>query len=238
MISLRLGVEEKKKTEQMREEWIANISHDLKTPLSSIKGYSEMLADEDYSFSQGETRYYAGVILDKTVYLADLIEDLRLNQQLQGKSLSMLRKRRNLTLFMRQVIIEILNHPNYSTRSLTFEASNEIILFNFDERLLKRSLVNLVMNALIHNPPETEIMISLEEEKEEIILIIEDTGRGMSETDLEKLFNRYYRGTNTTDFQGSGLGMAIAKELIEAHQGTLDVESQVNQGTKITITFS
>jgi len=111
---------------------------------------------------------------------------------------------------------------------------DEMIEYEFDQKLLKRSLVNLIMNALVHNPTETEIWISLRKHPQ-IIIEIKDNGQGMNQEDLEQLFQRYYRGTNTINYQGSGLGRSIAKEVIEAHSGEIVVESQVNMGTVIKI---
>lgn len=228
---------ERKKTKSQREKWISNISHDLKTPLSTIKGYSEILSDSDYELSKEETKRYAKKIHDKSIYMENMIAELRLNEQLIDEGLRIEKKEGNLTTFIKEVVIDILNHPEYSKRDILFEATDEIIIYSFNENLLKRSLENLIYNALIHNEQRTVVTVKVTRLKGNIILTIQDNGQGMNEEELEQLFNRYYRGSNTKSYKGSGLGMSIAKEVIEAHGGRITVQSVKNIGTEITITL-
>ena len=98
-----------------------------------------------------------------------------------------------------------------------------------------RCIENLIYSALIHNDKEIEVIVRLEKLPDHILIEIEDNGRGMTEEELDQLFNRYYRGSNTDNYKGTGLGMSIAKEVIEAHNGEIQVESEVDEGTKIRI---
>ncbi|MFA8440189.1 sensor histidine kinase [Pueribacillus sp. YX66] len=234
--NLKSSDRERRKNEKMREEWIANISHDLKTPLSTIKGYSEILADSDYHISKREIMHYSNIIFEKAVYMENMIEELRLNEKLRQNALILNKTQNDLTKFLRNIIIEILNHPNYSDRKINFNAPGEIIEYEIDKNLMKRCIENLIFNALIHNDQQTDVTVNLYK-REKIIIEIEDNGRGISMEDLDKLFNRYYRGTNTEDYKGAGLGMSIAKEVIEAHNGEITVESKLNVGTIIRITL-
>ncbi len=135
----------------MREEWISNISHDLKTPLSSIKGYAEILANEDYKISEDEIINYSNIILNKTDYMEEMIEELRLNEKLKNNVLNLNKTKGNLTKFLREIIIEILNHPDYGDRIIHFNSQDENVEFYFDKNLMERSITNLIFNALIHN---------------------------------------------------------------------------------------
>lgn len=91
----------------MREEWIANISQDLKTPLSSIKGYSEILSESDYNISKEEITNYSNIILEKANYMEDMIEELRLNEKLKQNALTLNKTKNNFTKFLREIVIEI-----------------------------------------------------------------------------------------------------------------------------------
>ena len=147
------------------------------------------------------------------------------------------RKEENIVRLLKEVIINILNHPKYEERNIIFNCSESRINFNFDNTLLRRAFTNLLYNSVIHNSPETIIKVSIKEE-DKIYIKIEDNGKGMAEEDVKKLFERYYRGTNSTvNVKGSGLGMAIAKQIIEAHEGKINVESKLNVGTSIDIEF-
>lgn len=233
--SLRINKRERARNEQMREEWIANISHDLKTPLSSIKGYAEILANKDYEISDKEVIQYSNVILNKAYYMEELIEELKLHEKLKNNALIMNKTKGNLTEFIRRIIIDILNHPDYENRLIHFHPESERIEFDFDENLMRRCISNLIFNAFIHNKEDTEVVIKIRRDQDKIIIEIRDNGEGMNKEDLKKLFNRYYRGTNTESHKGSGLGMSIAKEVIEAHGGKILVESELGKGTSIKI---
>lgn len=102
---------------------------------------------------------------------------------------------------------------------------------------MQRAFTNLIYNSIVHNDEDTEIIITMDR-KDKIYIQIEDSGKGISKEDLDNLFEKYYRGTNTGEsHKGSGLGMAIAKQIIEVHNGEIEVESTLGVGTKINIIF-
>ena len=147
------------------------------------------------------------------------------------------KKEGNLARLLKEIIINILNHLEYEDRDIKFCCFLSKVNFNFDNTLLERAFNNLIYNAVIHNPIDTKIKVSIKEE-DKIYIKIEDNGKGMGEENLKKLFERYYRGTSSEiNVQGSGLGMAIAKQIIEVHEGSISVESKLNVGTSINIEF-
>lgn len=228
---------ESQRLQAAREEWIANISHDVKTPLSSLRGYAELLADTDYRFSEAEMRQYAGIMQEKAAYMESLIEDLRLTYQLKNAALPLEKRPENLVAVVRETIIDLLNDPRHRDASLQFTPACEEIRFDCDPRLLQRALTNLILNALVHNPPGTPVTVSVNG-GEPIGIAIEDRGKGIPEAEIERLFERYYRGTNTGEaHHGTGLGMAIARDIVQVHGGCLEVSSQPGAGTRIQIHF-
>ncbi|WP_224034530.1 sensor histidine kinase [Clostridium gelidum] len=228
---------ERRKNEISREEWISNISHDLKTPLSPIKGYAEMLSDSEYNVNSEEIKKYGGIILKNAVYVEALVEDLKLTYKLKNGMLILKKKDGNIVSLLKEIIINILNNPEYKNRNITFYFYKDKVNLSYDSILLQRALSNLINNAIIHNSPDTIIKVFIKEE-DKIYIKIEDNGKGIGEKDLEKLFERYYRGANTdANVQGSGLGMAIAKQIIEVHDGTITVDSELNVGTSVDIEF-
>lgn len=225
-------------TEKMREEWIANITHDLKTPLSPIKGYAEILQEPEDK-SQESCRRYAGIILKNVSYMETLIGDLKLTYQLESGMLPINREERNLVRFLKEVVIDILNTPEYENRTIYFESAEETILFSFDQTLLTRAFRNLIINAFVHGDEHTEVTLQMSVSDTTWRLTISDNGNGMSQETVEHLFDRYYRGTSTEEKpEGSGLGMAIAKNIIELHSGTISVSSIPKVGTTFQIDFS
>ncbi|WP_010299488.1 HAMP domain-containing sensor histidine kinase [Clostridium senegalense] len=225
---------ERKKNEKMREEWIANISHDIKTPLASIRGYSELI-NGDYDFTEEEIQEYGEIIYQKSLYITELVNDLNLSTRLKNNALFLKKGRANLVSLTKEVIIAILNDNKYSNRDIEFIPKTEVAEKEVDILLLKRCLTNLIFNAIVHNDEDVKIRVELEK-RERIYITISDNGKGISEEDLKHIFDRYYRGTNTGELhKGSGLGMAISKEIIKNHGGDVKIESKLKEGTKITI---
>ncbi|MGE8202943.1 sensor histidine kinase [Heyndrickxia sp. NPDC080065] len=226
---------ERNKLDKMKEEWIANISHDIKTPLASIQGYSEMMKDTEYHFSLEEMREYAEIIERKSVYLKEVIEDLNLSTRLRAKELSLNKTKTNLVALLRSIVIDILNDAKYSTRNIDFEFAEETIDMEVDELLIRRAINNLIYNAIVHNDEDVQITVSIKKE-ERIHIMIKDNGKGIKKEELDRIFDRYYRGTNTGEsHKGSGLGMAIANDIIHAHDGEITIDSLVGHGTTIEI---
>ena len=139
--------------------------------------------------------------------------------------------------YLRELVIDITNDPTYSGRDLEFESNLPEFTSAVDPDLFRRAVQNLIVNALVHNPPETKVTISITKAQESGIHIsIRDNGVGMSEEEQSNLFNRYYRGTNTKEKpEGSGLGLAIAKQIVTLHGGDIVVKSKPGEGTEFLI---
>lgn len=228
---------ERKKIEKMRDEWIANISHDIKTPLASINGYAEILEGE-YEFSEEELNEYANIIQRKAYYIKELVDDLNLTMKLKNKVLMLNKKEINLVAIVKNTVIDIFNDPKYRDVDVEFICEVEEIITNLDDNLIRRVINNLIYNALIHNDGSISIRVRLFQ-KEKIHLVIEDNGKGISEEEVPYIFERYYRGTNTGEaHKGSGLGMAIVKEIVNAHNGKIKLSSNVGAGVRIEIVLS
>ena len=232
---LKASEAERKRNETLREEWIANISHDLKTPLSPIKGYAEILADSEYAVTPEEIKKYGRIILKNSKNIETIVENLNFTYKLKNGMIPVDKKPENLVRLLKEVIIDILNRPEYENRDIIFSSDEDTVIFDFDSTLLKRAFNNLILNAVIHNEEHTKIKVFIKNQ-DKIYISIEDNGKGIGEEELKRLFERYYRGTSSAvKVQGSGLGMAIAKQIIEAHEGTIDVKSKIDLGTTVNI---
>lgn len=135
------------------------------------------------------------------------------------------------------MVIDIVNDPVFSNRNIEFECDLPEITATIDPDLFHRVVCNLVVNALVHNPPDTTVTVSVSENKEKgICLSIRDNGVGISQPEQSKLFTRYYRGTNTKEKpEGSGLGLTIAKQIVGLHNGEIIVSSKPGVGTVFSI---
>lgn len=226
----------KDNTERWRSEWISNITHDLKTPLSPVKGYAELLADRSLTDLQA-AREYGEIILKNVNHAEKLINDLKLTYQLDSGAIPYHPKEARLLRHLKEWVIDIVNDPAFSDRTIMFESNIPEQTARFDPDLLRRAVQNIIVNALIHNPPDTKVTITVAlPTNNRICIFIRDTGVGMSESERTELFDRYYRGTNTKEKpEGSGLGLAIAKQIVTLHGGDILVKSRLNEGTEFAV---
>lgn len=232
---IALADQQREKDTKAREEWLTNITHDLKTPLAPIRGYAELMSESNTDMPSEQSRKYGEIILKNTMYAEQLVNDLKLTYQLQSNMLPLKRELLNITRFVKEVVIDILNTPDFEERDVSFIANSEDATYNFDPLLLRRAITNIIVNALTHNDPSTEVSITLDADNG-VKLTIADNGNGMTTQELNDLFTRYFRGTSTEiKAEGSGLGMAIAKQIVEAHGGSIRAESIQGIGTTITI---
>ena len=233
--TLRSNEIERKKLDQMREEWISNMSHDIKTPLVSIKGYAELLSSDEYDLSKEEINQYSKIIESKSNYIKELVDDLNLTTRLKNKVLKLNKKKVNMVRLARNAVIDILNDPKNAKVDIDFNCDNEVIEVFVDDILITRTIKNLVYNAIVHNKDGVNIKV-LVEKKDNLKIVISDNGKGIRPEELNLIFERYYRGANTgKGHEGSGLGMAIANDIVKAHDGEIKVLSELGRGTEIEI---
>ncbi|MBW8351152.1 HAMP domain-containing histidine kinase [Bacillus sp. IITD106] len=230
---------ERAQLEEAKRDWIAGISHDLKTPLTYIKGYSTLLLNPDYDWTKEEQRNFIQEIDDKGTHMEQLVQDLNLAIRFDSAQSAPIRKTtQNIVAFIQKVVAEVSNDLGAQKHHFELHTESHDLAIGFDSHLLKRALQNIYLNAIIHN--ETPVMIKTKIEKQQDLLTIRihDNGIGMTEETKQNLFNRYYRGTTTEQkSEGTGLGMAIVKNLIEAHDGVVEVESALQKGTTFTISL-
>jgi two-component system phosphate regulon sensor histidine kinase PhoR len=225
-----------RKLESVRRDFVANVSHELKTPITAIRGAVETLLDED-GFDQTCQRFLK-IIFKQSERLNSLVEDLldlsRIEQaskqggwELHDAPLrSLLEDARNgceALLMQRQ--IEVVIHCNDDLHG------------KFNAPLLEQAVINLLSNAIKYSAEGGEVIITARELSEEILIEVQDFGPGIAEEHLPRLFERFYRidQARSRELGGTGLGLAIVKHIVNAHHGRVSVESQVGQGSIFSI---
>lgn len=227
----------REETADMQRAWIAGITHDLKTPLSPIRGYAEILADEGEKAGK-DCRRYAKVMLQNVDRMESLMDDLKVIYQLESGSLPMDFREQNLVRFLRELVICLLNDPKYQDRTIHFVCTEEELPVSFDRKLLERAVLNLMVNAFVHGDSETELTLKVSAGDGNLEIAVSDNGRGMTEGEAARAFDRYVRGRITEQGQeGTGLGLAIAKEVVELHGGTIEASAIPGTGTTFLIRF-
>lgn len=227
---------EQKALEQAKNEWLAGVSHDLKTPLSYINGYSSLLLNQAFEFSEQERATYLNEIYQKGVYIGSLIDDLNLSFFFDGaKKMQLKYSQIELVSFLQSILADAANEPKAEKYVFEFKTQSKKQEMVLDERLLYRALYNLLMNAVEHNPKGTTITISLEAVADGLHIQISDNGVGMDPITCDHVFDKYF--SNTQQKQGKGLGLFVVKKIIEAHGGTVSVTSKLETGTTFHIFF-
>ncbi|MFW5434925.1 sensor histidine kinase [Paenibacillus apiarius] len=237
-LRLKSADEERVRHETHREEWLAGLSHDLKTPLASIIGYAHLLSAKEYVWEPEETSEFVNIMKHKAETMDDLIQDLNLTYQLQSGSLPMQRELIDLRHWLSDTLRDLFVPPQLSAADCDTSFPDEEVLFSIDSRYFRRMVDNVCMNAFLHNPPGTKLKVELTKSDNKLTLSFIDNGKGMDANTLKRLFTRYYRGTTTDETaKGSGLGLAITKQLVQAHGGSVEARSTLGRGTVIAFHF-
>ncbi len=230
-VRLNDAKEERAKIEKQREEWISNISHDMKTPLTTIKGYAEIMADQDYEVTLEEQTKFAQIIKKNVSVIEGLVKDLNLSKLIKEGKVLMKKEQIDVCSLLKECCDN--TDVKYRDRIIqNFEGKK--IFINADKNYIRRVFTNIICNAFIHNGDEVKVLVECYE-KDDVIVEISDNGKGMTKEELENIFSRYYRGKASTEIDGSGLGMAISYEIVKAHNGRIEIESAKEQGTKFVI---
>lgn len=229
---------ERERLEKTREEWMAGISHDLRTPLTTMEGYGRLLASGEYAWTKDELMDIGHTIHEKSDYMVKLIEDFNLSFKLKNDTGQILYENVEINFFMQGILNkfqEDITLKNYTIQYVPMEEGHYLLV---NKRLFERMVDNLMYNSIKHNPNGTAIYVSINNVGGKLELIIQDNGLGMDEETRKHLFDRYYRGTNTDEkIEGTGLGMSIALQIAELHNGDIYVESKEDDGTRVILHF-
>ncbi|QQC73402.1 HAMP domain-containing histidine kinase [Lactococcus garvieae] len=224
-----------KKYEENRKELIANISHDLKTPITSILGYVEGL-QENIAQTPEKRALYLATIHEKSLVLNELIDELFLYSKLDMDSVNLSFSKIDFTFYIQKFESEIARHENVN---VILQLPQDELPVLLDTAYFDRVMQNLIQNSFKFAQAEQqlEIILTLFKTSKGIQFIFEDNGRGISPEDLPYIFDRLYRSdkSRTSQIKGSGLGLSIVKQIVEQHQGSVHAESTLNKGTRIII---
>lgn len=214
-----------------RQELLKNISHDFRTPLTSILGYSISL-DEGVYDNEKERKKYIKIIRKKALYMSDLFDEMMELTRLDNNSYVLKKITFNIAEMIREIIIEYL--PQLEKEKFFIETEiPETININGDKERLSRGIRNIIDNVLKHASEGKYIGLFVRKNKNSTIsIIIKDKGKGINDKDKNKIFNRFYHDSKKS---GMGLGLTIAKEIIEKHKGKVKFESKINFGTSFII---
>lgn len=224
---------------QARANWISGVSHDIRTPLSMIMGYAERIAQEKSADSH--IRKEAEIIRQQSVKIRELVQDLNLVSRLEYEMQPLHKSPVNLAGLLRSYAAELLNTglPDKYSVNIKIAPAAETVLYNCDARLILRAAGNLVQNSIRHNPEGCDIALALDCTDESISLSISDNGIGLSAGKLKELHEKphYMESTDDRLDLRHGLGLILVRQIVSAHNGTLQIESEERKGCKVILYF-
>ena len=221
-----------KSVEELRKELIANISHDLRSPIASIQGFTETILLKEKNLSDDERKKYLEIILQNSENLSKLVNDLFELSKLESNP-QMIRPEPIQVAELVQDVADkfqiIAKEKNISINTIY---SKNLPLVFADIQMTDRVFQNILDNAIKFCNPKDVITIELELLKNAVKVKISDTGKGISDEELPYIFTRYYKGSKTKNANSTGLGLAIVKKILDLHKSTIEVYSKINQGTR------
>jgi signal transduction histidine kinase len=222
-----------KELEQARRDLIAAVSHDLRTPLTSIRAMTEALADRVVTEPATVQRYY-GTIRSQIENLSGLINDLFELSQLETGQIQLAVEAVNLNDLLSDVVESMQAQAGAKGISLKAIFSEDLPIIKGELNKIQRVIYNLVQNAIRHTPASGSISLATQVVPDGVQVEVADTGEGIAPEDLPHIFDQFFRGerSRSRETGGAGLGLAIAKRIVEAHHGQIWVESQVGAGTR------
>ena len=223
-----------KKYQNLQKDFFGNASHELKTPISAIKGCTEILLNGPHD--EETTTEFLSIIQNENERLERLVKDLILINRYDFAQVKLKKQKLNLNELIGECILQVLTIANLKKQKIVLNAPQEVS-FKGDYSKLQQSFLNLLTNAIHYSGDETTITICLMKEKRNIEIKVIDQGIGIPEKDLPHVFERFYRvdKARSRHTGGTGLGLSIVQSIIEAHGGTINVESLQDEGTTFTI---
>jgi len=223
--------------ETVRSDFVANVSHELKTPITSIKGFVETLLSDDWNHEPDILRFLE-IINQQSGRLNAIIDDLLVLSRLEQKEGHVMKEQVELS-----PVIEASSYLcqlQAGKKNITIDIDcPEKLELNINAPLLEQALVNLIINAVKYSDPDKKVLILAEHQKESVAIYVKDEGFGIERKHLDRLFERFYRvdTARSRKLGGTGLGLSIVKHIVQAHDGTIQVDSKVGSGTTFIITL-
>lgn len=230
--SFNTMAKELKSIEILRNDFISDISHEFRTPLTSIEGYTKLLRD----CNEEERREYIDIIIEETKRLSLLTTNILTLNKIDNQNISTPMEDFIMDEQIRKAILLLEN--KWIEKDIELEIDLENIQYRGNPSLMYQVWINLIDNAIKFSPRGGTVEVKLYEEQGNIIFSIKDNGVGISKEDQKKIFDKFYKSDKSRNTDGNGLGLSIVKRIIEIHKGQILLESSINMGTSIMVKLS
>jgi signal transduction histidine kinase len=224
------------KMEKMRQEFISNVSHEIQSPLTAIRGFARLLQKNHLSLD--DRKHYLNIIETESTRLSRISENLLRLASLESEQVKVEPKSYRLDRQVRDLILAC--EPQWSNKSIDMDVSLEEVTITADEDLLSQVWSNLIHNSIKFTPVGGRVCVEVSRQNDTVEFHITDSGIGISEEDQVHIFERFYKADKSrtrSDNTGSGLGLSIVQKIIEIHRGTISVESTLGVGTTFVVSL-
>ncbi len=224
---------ELEEAETRRRSLTADIAHELRTPTSNIQGYMEAIKDGVFQ----PTPETVDTIHEQSLLLSRLVDDLRLLAQVDGGELQLQRTQTRVEELVQSCVDALRPRSEAKGVALGVEVDETLPELDLDPTRIAQVVGNLLDNAVTHTPEGGSVKVSARASADGVEVEVADTGPGLAPDDLQRVFDRFYRAdpSRSRNTGGTGLGLTIARRLVEAHGGSIEAESVVGQGSRFTI---
>ena len=234
------ALEKEKELGDLRSRFISMASHEFRTPLTIISSSTEMMEKYYQRLSEDKKQQHFKRIQSSIKHMIELLNDVLTMSKAEAEKIAFNPQSLDILSFCRDLIAELQLSSSKHTIIFTIPETPEInsqdpLIVEFDPKLLRQILTNLLTNAIKYSLSESNIDLNLKVEELELIFEVKDHGIGIPVDDLNKLFTTFHRATNTGNIQGTGLGLAIIKKCVDLHQGEIEVHSILNEGSTFTL---
>lgn len=230
------NLENLEREKQIRQEFFTNASHELKTPLTSIRGYSELLRQHAIT-DPNQIDHCLDCVLKESDHMTKLINDILTISKLEAKDYVVQKSHIKLKDLLENVLNSLSVQAKAMNLDIDASCENVTVYANLDH--IQGILYNLISNAIKYNKPNGKIIIIIKERLDNILIKVMDTGIGISKEDQEKVFQRFYRVDKQRSkiVAGTGIGLAIVKHIVQFYNGSISLKSKENEGTSIEISL-
>lgn len=223
---------EKERT--IRQEFFSNVSHELKTPITSIYGFAELM-QKDMVTDETKKKEFLERILKETKRMTNLINDILMISRLETREAEVVMTDISMPELLEETIEEI--RPAAEGNGIEISYNSEVLLYHANLQQLQELVSNLISNAVKYNKPQGRVHVSVCRVREEMVIEVYDTGIGIPEESIPRIFERFYRvdKSRSRGSGGTGLGLSIVKHVVEYYNGRIEIKSKIDTGTTITV---
>jgi signal transduction histidine kinase len=223
---------------RIRTDFVANVSHELKTPLTLIKGYIETLEDKAMDGKEQSAKFVS-IIREHSDRLGNIVDDLLSLSELESSKDCVHRTEFDLKKLIDDISLGFGHALAEKKQTLNVSSQGTDLRIKADHNEIEQLFVNLIDNGIKYTKESGRIELSLLEQAQAVCVTVQDNGIGIPKEHLERIFERFYRidKARSRKLGGTGLGLSIAKHIVLAHNGTITIESELNKGTKVFVTL-